>query len=118
MASNFDLGVRLTLLAGPTLPVPVSESIIDSLLSAEVTHSDEAHSGFQLTFATGRSGPGDLRDYALLSSPNLKPFCRVILVVTIGVEARVLMDGMITHLELQPGSRPGEALFTVTGEDV
>jgi len=31
---------------------------------------------------------------------------------------RVLFDGIITHQQLTPGNRPGEATFTLTGEDL
>ena len=42
----------------------------------------------------------------------------MIVLVTFGVLPRVLMDGVITHRELQPGERPGQARVTITGEDV
>ncbi|MGW8251071.1 MAG: hypothetical protein ACWGO1_10545, partial [Anaerolineales bacterium] len=59
-----------------------------------------------------------LVDYLLLSLPLLRPFNRVILVVTFGVIPRVLMDGIITHQQLNPGNEPGSGMLTVTGEDV
>lgn len=112
------LGTHLTLLIGPTIAVPAPLPYVEALQSVEVTHSDEGRSGFQLTFAAGRSGPAGLVDYPLLSLPLLKPFNRVILVVTFGVIPRVLMDGIITHQQLNPGSEPGSGTLTVTGEDV
>ena len=54
----------------------------------------------------------------LLSNPLLKAFNRVILIVTFNAMPRVLMDGIITHQQLTPSNRPGEATLTVTGEDV
>jgi hypothetical protein len=112
------LGVHLTLMIGPTAPVPAPVPLIEALKRTEVTFSDEGHSGFELTFQAGRSGPADLVDYALLQSPLLKPFNRVILIVTFSVTPRVLMDGIITRQELKPGEQPGTSTLTVKGEDV
>ena len=109
---------QITLLIGPTLAVPAPLSLVDALQQVEVTHSEQDRSGFQLQFAAGRSGPLDSVDYGLLANPLLKPFNRVILVLTINGFPRVLMDGIITHLELSPGSSPGMGSLNVTGEDV
>jgi hypothetical protein len=68
--------------------------------------------------SAGRSGLADLVDYQLLSLPLLRPFSRVVLVVTFGGVPRVLVDGVITHRELTPGDTPGTGKITVTGEDV
>src|SRR5688572_27947589 len=112
------LGTRLTLLIGPTVAVPAPPNIIENLRKVKVTTSDAARSGFQLTFDAGRSGPADAVDYPLLASPLLRPFNRVIMLVVFGALPRVLMDGIITHRELSPGSRPGSSTLSVTGEDV
>lgn len=112
------LGTQLTLMIGPTVPVPASPTLMESLQQVEVTHSDENQSGFQITFQVGRSGPTDLVDYALLANPLLKPMNRVILIVTMNAIPRVLMDGIITHQQLNPSNKPGASTLTVTGEDV
>jgi hypothetical protein len=113
-----DLGVRLTLMAGPSVPVPVSEEVSEALRRVEVTHSDEARSGFQLDFQIGRSGPADLADYGLMRSLALKPYSRIVLTVVFGAVPRVLMDGVITNIETQPANEPGRSKLVVTGEDV
>lgn len=112
------LGVHLTLLIGPTVPVPAPFTITEALDSVQVTHSDQGRSGFQLTFKVGRSGPLDLVDYPLLANPLLRPFNRVILVVLLNTTPHVLMDGFITRQQLSPGNEPGTATLVVTGEDV
>jgi hypothetical protein len=71
-----------------------------------------------MTFEAGRSGPASLVDYPLLSLPLLHPFHRVILIVTFGAIPRVLIDGIITHQELEPRTQPGSSTLTITGEDV
>jgi hypothetical protein len=111
------LGIHLTLLIGPTVPVPAPPLLTENLQSVQVTHNDEGRSGFQLTFGVARSGPGDLFDYRLLASPLVRPFVRVVLVVTFDATPSVLMDGIVTHQQLSPaGDSSGS--FTLTGEDV
>lgn len=112
------LGVHLTLLVGPTVPIPAPPHLTSALQGVEVEHSDEGRSAFRLTFEAGRSGPADLIDYPLLTLPLLKPFNRVILMVTFGAIPAVLFDGIITQQELQPGAEPGSGTLSVTGEDV
>jgi hypothetical protein len=111
------LGTHLTILIGPTVPVPAPPGFLEALESVTVTHSDQERSGFQIMFRAGRSTT-DILDYALLSSPLLSPFNRVILVVTFGAIPQVLMDGMITDQQFSPSNQPGESTLTVTGEDV
>jgi len=112
------LGIHLTLLIGPTVAIPAPPTIADAIQSAQVTLNDEGRSGFQLTFQIGRSGPTDLLDYGLLMNPLLKPFNRVILIVTFNVSPQVLIDGIITNQQMSPGNEPGTATLTLTGEDV
>jgi hypothetical protein len=112
------LGVRVTLLIGPTVAVPAPPPVIQALRAVEVTHKDEGHSGFSVTFDVGRSGPADVLDYALVANPLLKPFNRVIVIVTFNVTPHVLMDGIIARQELAQGQQPGTATLTVKGLDV
>jgi hypothetical protein len=112
------LGVRLTLLVGPTVAVPAPPFMLEALRQVEVSHKDEGHSGFELSFTLGRSGSSNLLDYPLLANPLLKPFNRVIVIVTFNVTPHVLMDGIITRQELAGGDQPGTSSLTVKGEDV
>ena len=111
------LGTLLTVLIGKGAPLPAPLLLMDNLDSVEVTHSDQGRSGFQMVFRAGRSRT-DLVDYGLLTNPLLKPLNRVVLLVTFNAFPEVLMDGIITHSELNPGNAPGSATLTVTGEDV
>jgi len=112
------LGVHFALWAGPTVPAPLPPNLLSSLKSVEVTHSDKGRSGFQMTFEVGRSGPTDLVDYEALLGPSLRPFNRVVMVVTFNVVPRVLMDGIITDQQLSTSNEPGGSTLTLTGEDV
>lgn len=113
-----QLGFLLTMLIGPTVPVPASINILESLDSIEVTHNDQSRSGFQITLKAGRTGAMDMLEFNLLKNPVLKPFSRMILLVTINAIPRVLMDGIITHQQLSPNNEPGTSTMVITGEDV
>jgi hypothetical protein len=112
------LGINLSLLMGRTIARPAPLELAEALKSVSVTNNDTGRSGFSLTFEVGRAGPVDLLDYALLSNPLLKPFTRVVLVLTMGVVPQVLADGVITNVQLTPSNEPGASTLTVTGEDV
>jgi hypothetical protein len=112
------LGVNLSLLIGPTVPLPATLDIAEALQSASVTQNDEGRSGFQVVLQVGRAGPTDLLDYRLLLNPLLRPFNRVILTVLFNAIPRVLIDGLITNQQFSPGAEPGTATLTLTGEDV
>ncbi|MBN2388417.1 MAG: hypothetical protein JXB85_15480 [Anaerolineales bacterium] len=112
------LGIRLTLMIGPSVPILAPPLYLENLQSLQVTHSDSGRSGFQITFQAGRPGPASMMDYPLLALPLLKVFNRVVLIVTLNAVPRVLMDGIITNQQLSPGDQPGTGTVTVTGEDV
>jgi hypothetical protein len=112
------LGVRLTLLIGPTVALPAPPPLIEAVHEVEVTHRDDGQSGFSITFNIGRAGPSALMDYALAANPLLRPFNRVIVMVTFNATPHVLMDGIISRQELAQGAEPGTSSLTIKGEDV
>lgn len=112
------LGTMLQLLIGPTVAVPAPATLMDVVDEIEIMHADDEPSAFQMTLLAGRSGPSDLLDYQLLTSPQLTPFHRVVMVVTVGAVPQVLFDGVITHVELSPSPQPGGTRIRVTGDDL
>jgi hypothetical protein len=110
-----DLGVRLQLLIGPTIPLPAPYAVVDSLVSLEVTNNDRGRDGFQMTFSLGKDS---LLDYGLLLSGIFDPPARVIIIVIVNAIPQVLIDGVITNHQVLPSNRPGESSLHVTGEDV
>ncbi|MFC8681520.1 hypothetical protein ACFT30_08355 [Microbacterium ureisolvens] len=112
------LGVNLSLMLGPSIPLPATPDIAEAVQSVSITHNDEGRSGFQIVLQVGRAGPTDLLDYRLLLNPLVRPFTRVILTVLFGAIPQVLMDGVITNQQFSPGSQPGGATLTLTGEDI
>ncbi|HEV7786180.1 MAG TPA: hypothetical protein VGQ28_12630 [Thermoanaerobaculia bacterium] len=112
------LGIHFTVLLGPKVPVPAPPNLLEAVEEVEVTHSEDHASAFRITLRIGRSSPLDLIDYSVLANPLLlKPWNRVVLLVTFGIVPQVLMDGFITHHELAPGNDSGTSRLTVIGED-
>ncbi len=109
------LGIRLLLLLGKTVPLPAPPEVTGAFVRAEVTNDSEHGDGFQLTFALGKDA---VADYSLLLGGLLEPFNRLVIGVLIGALPEVLIDGIITHQQLQPSNTPGQSTLTVTGRDV
>lgn len=113
------LGARLTILAGPGVPLPLGPSALAALDTLEVTQSTAGRSGLQAQFRAGRgAGPADLMDYPLLRERGLKAGARIVVTLTIGVVPTVLFDGIVTQQQLNPGQGQGEGTVAVTAEDI
>jgi hypothetical protein len=108
-------GVHLTLLIGPTIPVPVPTSVVEALQSVQVTSAAGQRSGFQLSFALSPTSPLQV---GLIPAGYFDPGTRVIIVATVNVVPTVLMDGVITRQEVSISSDLGQSRLTVTGEDI
>lgn len=105
------LGVRLILWMGATVPRPAPYDVLQALESVEVTADREKGDGVQLVFRLAK----DLTlDYPLFRNPIFTPGNRIVVGVAMGIVPEVLLDGVIRHHEVSPGS----AQFTVTGGDV
>lgn len=111
-------GVHLQLMLGPTIAMPAPRPVAEALDRVEVTHSDAGRSGFQLTFRIEQRGMVGAIGSVLLNSPLFKVFNRVVLCVTFGGMPAVLIDGIVTRQEQQPGTEPGKFTLTLTGEDI
>jgi hypothetical protein len=108
-------GVHLTLMAGPVVPIPVPQTVLDALTGVEVTSNTDGPSGFQLTFVLSNKSP--LQTIFLVTAGQT-PMLRVIIAVTLNGSPQVLMDGVMTRTEVSPGSKPGEFQLKITGEDL
>ena len=108
-------GIHLSLMIGPAVPVPAPKSVVDALLSVQVT-SGKDKSGFQLSFAMSKNS---VLQTTLLPAGYFDPITtRVILIVTLGGFPNVIMDGIVTRQEMTPSSEPGQSTLTITGEDL
>jgi hypothetical protein len=111
-------GLNLTMSIGRVIPSPAPRLLGEALQSIEVTQEDEGRSGFQISFNAERTEALS-RDYPLLSSGQLKPFSRVLLTVSLNNgPPQVITDGVITNVQLMPGSGSRGGTLTITGEDV
>ena len=108
-------GIHLTLLAGPVVPFPVPQPVLEALTEVEVTSATGTAGGFQLRFTIQNKSP---LQQAFLVAATQMPLMRVILVATINLIPHVLMDGVITTQEISSGEQPGESTLTITGEDL
>src|ERR1051326_5245385 len=108
-------GIYLTLLVGPSVPLPVPQPVLDALTSIQVTTSAGQRNGFQLSLTVGGRSPVNL---AFLPSGYFDPTTRVIITVTVNGMPTVLMDGVITQQQLSPSNEPGQSTLAITGEDL
>ena len=109
-----DLGIRLQLLVGATIPLPASFGLTDSLLEVEVYNNDEQPDAFRMTLALGRDS---LLEYGLLGSGALDPPSRIVIIVLVKALPQVLIDGIVTHHQVQTSGQPGQSRLIVTGDD-
>lgn len=109
------LGIRLVLLLGPSVPRPAPATVLSALTRVEVTNDARQGDGFQLAFTLARSG---VTDYDLIQGGALAPMTRVVVGVLFGAAPEVLIDGVITHSQFNPGATPGAATLTITGRDL
>lgn len=107
---------KLMLMIGRMVAVPAPASLMAALRRAQVTNSDSGPSGFQLEFQVKR-GSSPL-DYDMVTQGLLAPFNRVVLTVTLSSLPTVIIDGLITRVELHPRQGNQPDTMVVTGEDL
>ncbi|MCP4047400.1 MAG: hypothetical protein GY732_15595 [Gammaproteobacteria bacterium] len=109
--------VELNLFIGPAVPVPAPRVAIDALEKVRVqVNSGDTPSGFELTFSLSKRSP--LQTLFLLTGGSSIPVMRVVIMVTMGANAEVIMDGVMTHHEMQPGSDGGKSSLIIKGKDL
>lgn len=109
-------GIRLSLLIGP-VPIPAPREVVDALASVKVEMgAGETQSGFELTFDLPARSP--LRTLFLLTGGGGGvPLMRVVLSVQIGGSTEPIVDGVATHVTMQPGAG-GIGRLVVRGKDL
>ncbi len=114
---NAPASINLQLLVGSMVPSAAPAYVTEKLESVEVVRSADQASVFHLVFHADRTR-GSSPDFALLESPLLKPWNRVLVRVTVASQTVTLIDGFITHQELSHDKAFASSTLTVTGEDV
>jgi hypothetical protein len=109
-------GLHLTLLAGRTLPVPLTLPLAERVRSVTVTESDEERSVFSIVLDADDVPPGMGTPFG--SASPFSAFSRVVIVLTFGASPQVLFDGVVTETSLEPGAGGRGATWVVTGEDL
>lgn len=112
-------GIYLTLLMGPSALAPAPSVIVDALDSVEVTTTADSDSAFQLSFQFNSQSP--LNQILIAGAQNATlttPALRVLLMVTMNGQAQPLIDGVMTHVAVQPGSKGGSGTLLMTGDDL
>jgi len=110
-------GVELNLFIGPAVPIPAPRAAVEALEKVEVqVKGGDTPSGFELTFSLAKRSP--LQTLFLLTGGSSIPLLRVVVMVTMGGNAEVIMDGVMTHHEVQPGSDGGKTTLVVKGKDL
>jgi hypothetical protein len=107
---------NLTLLTGLVVHSPVPQEVLDALQSIQVTTPDVGPATFQMAFTISNQSP--LQILFLLSGGVPLLFLRMIVVMTVGGSSEVVLDGVITHHEITPGTDNAHCTLTITGEDL
>jgi hypothetical protein len=110
-------GINLTLMIGPVFGIPVSREILEALTSIQVTTSAGAtQSGFELNFALDKRSA--LHTLFLLSGGAGIPLVRVVIIATVSGTPEVLIDGVMTHHQVEPGTGGAPSILKVQGKDL
>ena len=112
--------IQLTLMMGPIVPLPAPRVVVEALQSVTVTHSAGSSSGFQMQFSF--SSTSELNTLFLiapaLNSSVATPPLRILLIVTLKGMPTPLFDGVVTHVQVQPGGEGSAGTVNVTGDDL
>jgi hypothetical protein len=103
-------------MVGPGVPLPAPPEMLDALTNVEVTVASGRAGAFQMSFSIGIRSP--LQTIFLLAGGSMPPIMRVILIATINGAPNVLIDGVVTHAEVSPGTAQGHTTLSITGDDL
>jgi hypothetical protein len=109
-------GIHLTLMIGPAVPIAVSSDVLNALASVEVTNTADGPSTFSLKFTLDKNSA--LQTLFLVGAGASIPLVRVVIVVTVSGNTNVLIDGVMTHHQISPGSGGQAPVLTIMGEDL
>lgn len=96
---------------------PAPSALTEAFQTATVSYSDSQPCACSVQFNADRP-PGFSKDYSILTRQWLKPTHRLALTLTLNGRQHVLMDGIITNLELSHTQASGSATLTATVEDI
>jgi hypothetical protein len=110
--------LQLGLYLGKGFPSRAPQSIVNAIQDVSVEHGEQAgNQGFSITLKAHQASLA-AQDYALLTESLLKPGNRVVITVTLNATPQVLMDGIISQIQLSPSQGTQAGTITVTGKDI
>lgn len=109
-------GIKLMLMIGKAVPVPVGKDVIEALTELSVISSTTGPSVFTLKFELSTNSP--LHTVFLLAGSSPIATTRVIIALIVNSKMDVLIDGVITKHDVEPGSNPSTSTLSITGEDL
>lgn len=110
--------VRLGLYLGKGKPSKANATVMKAVQQVSVQLSETAgDQGFSITFNAER-GHLAWQDYSLLQEPSLTPGNRAVITLTLNATPHVLMDGIITQVQVTPQQGTQAGTITVTGQDL
>lgn len=107
--------IRVQLYIGSGALQKAPAEVVDALVSLEITSNDRERDGFQMSFTLGKD---QRKEYNLLLQRYFDPPNLMSVVIIVGATRQVLIDGIITNHQINPGQQAGQATLSVTGEDV
>src|SRR5262249_9629271 len=107
--------IRCTVSIRPTIPLPLPNNLTAEIHEIEVVQRDKERSGFKIEFYAGRQNTTtNTLDYSILQSPQIQIFNRVNILVSFNNNLpQLLMDGIVTDIQLQNTDAPGESKITL-----
>jgi hypothetical protein len=112
-------GIRLTILAGPGVPLPLPSRSLDALDSIEIVLGTDDTSALQAQFRAGRGSTlAEIAEYPIMNERGLQAGARIVILLTLGVLPSVLFDGIVTQTQLNPGQGQGDGTLAVSAMDV
>ncbi len=110
-------GIDLTVMFGPGIPAPAPAGVIEALEEVSIEeNAGETQSGFSLTFAVEKDSP--LNTIFLLAGGASLPIMRVALIATLNGQAIPLINGVVTHTQMSPGTQNNPGRLQVQGKDL
>ena len=110
-----DGQAKLQLWIGHESPELAKADVMNALSSVEVSVQDAGSSGFQLLFTLGHRSR--LQTLFVLENNSPFLFVRVVVAVLVRNQVQVLIDGVVTNVQVTPG-QGASAQLVVTGEDL
>jgi len=107
---------KIGLYTGKVIATPASSELMEAFRSAHIESSDSGQATFALTFQLARNSTGS--NFTIYDNSDLTPYSRIIMTASIDAQSQILIDGLITSVDTQPGTGNNPDTITVKGSDL